>query len=274
MSVGIDHQVRQGVRLNFDTFFENSNNEFRSIDLNAPINGVRPDLTVGRTLLVQSIGRTRRAGFNVDLNYSPRQGIFSSLRYGFSANMNDADDALTPPASGTFETEWAPTREGRHRLNWNLGLPITRWGVFASINGRLNSGPRYNMTTGFDNNGDAIFNDRPAGVGRNTLIGDFTTQTDMRLSWTIPSNRPNANVNFQRGPGGGGGQGPRPGGGPGGRGGGNQPQRRFEMYLFATNLLNRVNRSSYVGVQNSRLFGQATSAQAARRVELGWRFNF
>jgi hypothetical protein len=93
---------------------------------------------------------------------------------------------------------------------------------------------------------------------------------DMRVSWTIPSMRPNGSVSFQRGPGGGG---PRPGG-PGGRGGGQQPQRRFEMYLFASNLLNRVNRSAYVGIENSPLFGQATSAQAARRVELGWRFNF
>jgi len=271
LSVGIDHQIRQGVRVNFDTFFENSRNDFRSLDLNAPVNGARPDVSFGRMLLVQSIGRVRRAGFNVDLNYSPRQGIFSSLRYGYSASMNDADDALTPPATGTFATEWAPTREGRHRLNWNIGAPIQRWGLFASINGRLNSGGLYNLTTGRDDNGDAIFNDRPAGVARNSLIGAFTTQIDMRLSWTVPSSRPGGGVGFQRGPGGGGG-GPR--GGPGGRGAGNQPQRRFEMYLFATNLLNRVNRSSYVGVLTSPLFMQATSAQAARRVELGWRFSF
>jgi hypothetical protein len=269
-SVGVDHQVRQGIRINFDTFFENTNNEFRAIDVNAPVNGIRPDLTVGRSLRVQSIGRVRRAGFNVDFNYSPRQGIFSSVRYGYSRNMNDADDALTPPPTGTFATEWAPTREGRHRFNWNVGAPIQRWGLFASINGRLNSGPRYNQTTGRDDNGDAIFNDRSPGVSRNSLIGDFTTQMDLRVSWTIPSMRPNGSVNFQRGPGGGG---PRPGG-PGGRGGGQQAQRRFEMYLFASNLLNRVNRSSYVGIENSPLFRQATSAQAARRVELGWRFNF
>ena len=46
------------------------------------------------------------------------------------------------------------------------------------------------------------------------------------------------------------------------------------MYLFVTNLFNRVNRSSYVGVLTSPLFGQPTSAQAARRMELGWRYSF
>jgi hypothetical protein len=46
------------------------------------------------------------------------------------------------------------------------------------------------------------------------------------------------------------------------------------MYLFVQNIFNRVNRSSWVGVLTSPLFRQPTSAQAARRVELGWRFSF
>lgn len=269
-SVGIDHQLRPGMRLNFDTYYESTGNDFRALDLNAPVDGIRPDQSVGRMLLVQSIGRSRRTGFNVDFNFSPRQGIFSGIRYGFVNNMNDADDALTPPASGTYATEWARTREGRHRLNWNIGFPIRRWGLNASINGRWNSGGFYTITTGRDNNVDAIYNDRPVGVGRNSLQAQYTTQNDMRLSWTLPMPRPNGSlINFQRGPGGGG---PR---GPGGRGGGpNQQQRRFEMYLSVQNLLNRVNKTSFVGVETSPYFMQATSAQAARRVEVGWRFSF
>jgi hypothetical protein len=276
MSIGIDHQIRQGMRLNFDTYYETTSNDFRALDLNAPVEGVRPDPNFGRMLLVQSIGRARRTGFNVDFNYSPQQRFFSNVRYGFSANKNDSDDQLTPPATGTFATEYARTREGQHRINWNFGVPIRRFGLNASINGRWNSGSYYTITTGRDNNADAIFNDRPAGVGRNTLQAEATTQMDARLSWTIPAFRPNGFLNFQRGAGGGGG-GQRPGG-PGGRGpggpGNQNPQRRFEMYLFATNILNRVNKSGYVGVQTSPFFMHATSAQAARRVELGWRFSF
>ena len=49
---------------------------------------------------------------------------------------------------------------------------------------------------------------------------------------------------------------------------------RFEMYLSVQNLLNRVNKTSFVGVQTSPYFMKATSAQAARRVELGWRYSF
>ncbi len=269
VSVGLNHQLRQGVRMNFDAFYESTNSDFRSLDLNAPLNGVRPDSRFGRVLLVQSMGRARRVGFNVNLNYSPRQGMFSRVRYGFSNNMNDSDDEFTPPATGDFATEWARTREGRHRVNWNIGVPIQRWGLSASINGRWNSGGYYDWTTGRDENGDAFFNDRPAGVTRNSLQANSTTQTDMRLSWTLPSMRPRDSAALQRGPGGGGPRGP---GGPGGRGQGNQ--RRFEVYLWASNLFNVVNKTGFVGVQSSPLFMQATSAQAARRVEMGWRFSF
>jgi hypothetical protein len=265
-SAGINHQLRQGLRVNFDAFYESTGSEFRSLDVNAPVLGVRPDPAFGRVLLVQSSGRARRAGFNTDINYSPRPGIFSSLRYGYSNNMDDADDEFTPPATGNFVTEWARTREARHRVNWNIGLPIPRLGISASVNGRWASGGYYNHTTGRDDNGDAFFNDRPAGVGRNSLQASYTTGTDMRIAWTLPSTRPNGTVNFQRGPGGGGGR------GPGGRA--QESQRRLEIYLWASNVFNRVNRSSYVGVQTSPFFMQPTSAQAARRVELGWRFSF
>jgi hypothetical protein len=269
-SAGINHQIRQGWRTNFDVFYESTDSEFRSLDLNAPVAGVRPDPNFGRVLLVESIGRAQRVGFNVDLNYSPRQGVFSNIRYGFTNNMNDADDEFTPPPSGDFATEWARTRESQHRLNWGIGVPVRRLGLFASLNGRWNSGGYYNLTTGRDDNGDAIFNDRPAGVSRNSLQASATTGTDLRLSWTVPTPRQNGSVNFQRGPGGGGG--PRGPGGPGG--GAQQSQRRLEIYLWATNLFNRVNKTSYVGVQTSPYFMRPTSAQAARRLEMGWRFSF
>ena len=90
---------------------------------------------------------------------------------------------------------------------------------------------RYNITTGRDNNGDAIFNDRPVGVGRNTLRGLLTTQTDFRLSWSIPQFRPNGTAVFaQRGPGGG--AGPAAARWPGQS---RSRAARFEMYLFVQN---------------------------------------
>jgi hypothetical protein len=273
-SVGIEHQLRQGWRLGFDTFYQHASNEFRALDLNAPIDGVRPDSEFGRVLLVQSVGRSTQAGFNVNLSLSPRQGMFGNIRYGYSRSFNDADDSLTPPPLGTFATEWGPARgDTRHRFNWNVGGPIgpRPWGITASINGRMQSGTPYNVTTGFDDNGDALFNDREVGQARNSRRGDVIAQTDLRFAWYITGRPVNTQSTFsaQRGPGGGGQR-----GGPGGRPGQGNNSRRLEMYLSVQNLFNRVNYGSYVGYLNSPLFGTPTSAQAARRMELGWRFNF
>lgn len=304
LSLGIDHQIRQGWRVGFDTYYQRANNEFRALDINAPVNGVRPDAEFGRMLFVQSIGRSTQAGVNVDLFLSPRRGMFGNVRYGYSRTMNDADDALTPPATGTFETEWAIARgDSPHRFNWNIGGQIgpPSWGLNGSIHGRVNSGPAYNVTTGRDENRDAIFNDRPAGEQRNSRRGAMTAQTDMRVSWIISGRPINASasaplamrasyggtsperpvppsreggqvpLSAQRGPGAG--QGPRGPDGPG-RGPGRDQGKRLEMYLSLQNLFNRVNYTSYVGVLTSPLFGLPTSAQAARRMELGWRFSF
>jgi hypothetical protein len=228
---------------------------------------------------VQSIGRSTQAGINVDLSLTPRRGMFGSLRYGYAPSRNDADDALTPPPTGTFETEWASARgESRHRFNWNFGGQVgpPKWGLTASMNGRLNSATPYNVTTGRDENGDAIFNDRPAGEERNSRRGAMTTQTDTRLSWMIIGRPINASAPFnaQRGPGGGGPRGPA---GPGARQGGaaqRQQGKRLEMFVSAQNVFNRVNYTNFVGVLTSPFYGRATSAQAARRAELGWRFSF
>jgi hypothetical protein len=49
---------------------------------------------------------------------------------------------------------------------------------------------------------------------------------------------------------------------------------RFELYAQAFNLLNHANLGTFSGVQTSPFFGQATSAQSPRRMELGLRMNF
>jgi hypothetical protein len=49
---------------------------------------------------------------------------------------------------------------------------------------------------------------------------------------------------------------------------------RLEFYAQAFNLLNHANLGAFSGVETSPFFGQATSAQPPRRMELGMRFNF
>jgi hypothetical protein len=268
-SIGLAQQLPRNLRLNIDAFRLWTSGEWRAVDVNAPTAGVRPDLAQGRVLRVDSIGRVAETGYSVDIGAFVRNR-FANLRYSWSRRWSDGDDALTPPPDGvTLATEWAPSRnDPGHRLSWSLGTPI-KWGVQAALFGRLQQGSRYNVTTGFDANGDAYFIERPEGVGRNDRRGSAQVTQDFRLSW-----RPQAfgGVRPQRGPGGG----PRGRGGDRGgeRGGPARRERSMELYLSASNVFNRVNRTSFVGVQTSPLFGQSTSAMPARRVELGWRMSF
>jgi hypothetical protein len=75
----------------------------------------------------------------------------------------------------------------------------------------------------------------------------------------------------QRGPGGGG-----EGGGPIREVimDGNASRYRLDLYAQVSNLFNRTNFNGFVGNQLSPYFGQATSAAAPRRVELGASLNF
>src|SRR4029077_3753539 len=63
----------------------------------------------------------------------------------------------------------APTTpDVRHRVNVSVNNQVVR-NVVLSLGVNANSAPPYTLLTGEDNNGDGIFNDRPSGVGRNTL---------------------------------------------------------------------------------------------------------
>jgi hypothetical protein len=57
-------------------------------------------------------------------------------------------------------------------------------------------------------------------------------------------------------------------------GGAGTKKYRLEFYLQAFNLLNHTNLGVFSGVMTSPFFGQATSAQMPRRMEVGMRLNF
>jgi hypothetical protein len=57
-------------------------------------------------------------------------------------------------------------------------------------------------------------------------------------------------------------------------GGADDKRWRFELYVAGTNIFNNTNLLGYSGVMTSPFFGQATSASAPRRLELGARFGF
>jgi hypothetical protein len=159
------------------------------------------------------------------------------------------------------------------------------------LQAQYSSAPPYTITTGRDDNGDTVFNDRPAGVSRNSARGADQWNVSLRLNRSFnlggllgPGGGPviigggpggasqrSTPVAAQRGPGGG------EGGGPVVREmimDGSASRYRLDLYAQISNLFNTTNLNGFVGNLLSDYFGRATSAAPARRIELGASLSF
>jgi len=291
-SIGFERPLTGWADLRADYMWTRGYNTLRSINANAPVNGVRPDPTVGNISEIQSTGKraSDRATMALNMRYAPRR-ILGMVMYQFGSQRNYADSALSLPSdSNNPDADWGPAAQDvRHRIFFNFNSPIGN-GVRLSLGLQGSSALPYTITTGFDANGDTVFNDRPEGIERNSARGAAQWTANVRLNKSIGlggarSGGPNfpggamplppGGAAAQRGPGGPGG----PGGGDGGgpqimvMEGGNQ-KYRLDLYLNIQNAFNNINYNAFVGNQLSSFFGQATSAAPPRRVEIGASFGF
>lgn len=266
VSAGVEHALTDALQLRVNVFDESTLHRYRSADVNAPVatasGGQRPDPAFARITEIRSIGRAEERG--VDLSVRARSDakrMFGVVRYRYAHDMNDGDDALALPVdSGDLGAEWGPAAgDIRHRV---FGYARVRlpYGVGVGVNTEIRSGVPYTIRTGFDDNGDAVTNDRPEGVGRNTERGEWQQNVDLRLSWGIggEANRPRQAQANRPAP-----QSDVP-----------QVPRGFEVYTQVWNLLNTTNFNRYSGVMTSPFFGQPIAALSARRMELGMRLFF
>jgi hypothetical protein len=267
-------------------------NTMRSRNINAPVNGVRPDLLFGDITQFESTGRSQsdRLTVSTQVRYQVRQqqmGMRFSYTLGQEKNFANGATSL-PSDSLNPDVDWGPAGgDIRHRFQVQGQMPLL-FGVRGNINGNIASGAPYNMTTGFDDNNDGAFNDRPEGVTRNSLRGDWTWGLNLNLSRrfnlgglrtpTTPGrNQGNGALFAQQGGGGfGGGGGGQRGQGGFGRQGNQNNNSRFSMELQvqARNVLNHVTRTGYTGNLSSPFFGRTTGFGAARDVNVSLRFNF
>jgi hypothetical protein len=265
-SVGVDRTLTPWARLRATYSHQIGRNLFRSRDLNAPINGVRPDPSLRNITLLESTARSQNESLelNVMLNLRPRR-FSANVGYTLGEAWNETDGALSlPPDSYDLSQEWGPSRQDvRHRLFASMNTDV-KAGFRLNMNVRAQSASRYNITTGLDENRDGQTNERPIGLGRNAGRGEPTANVDMGLVWERSVGQ-RARLNAQRG------------GAPPAAGGNNRAAEgvfRFEIFARASNVLNLVNAQNFSGVVTSPFFGRATSAAAPRRLVLGMRAFF
>lgn len=297
-SIGLERPLAPWADFRTDYMWTRGTNTLRSINANAPVNGVRSDLTLGNVTEIQSSGRRASDRFTVALNarYMPRR-ILGMVMYQYTNSRNFSDSATSLPSNSLDpDADWGPSAQDmRHRIFLNFNAPLAN-GVRLGFNVQGSSPLPYTITTGLDGNGDTVFNDRPEGVGRNSARGAAQWSTNIRLSKSIGLGGARSGPpNMPMPPPTGGGPassvtGTRAlnqrvgGGGMGGPGGGDGPQMvvmeannqkyQLNVFLNVQNAFNNVNYNAFIGNQLSPFFGTATSAQAPRRVEVGLSLGF
>ena len=294
MSYSVERSFKSGTVLSASYDFIRGVHLYRSRNINAPLPGalVRPDPSQGNILQLESTGLSTFKGLTIGWRQrlTPTLSVFTN--YTFSSSYRDTDGAFSLPANSyDLSSEWGPSSDNQ-RNHFSFGLNgRLPWNISVNTMVRANSGRPYNITTGFDDNGDTTTNDRPFGVGHNTGMGPGLFDTNLNFSKTIALRREEqievagpaggTRPGLTGRPGGFGGG--RPGGFGGigrgangaGRPGGNQTSGpTATIFVNVQNLLNHTNFANYSGVMTSPFFGLPTAALNSRQVELGIRFNF
>ncbi len=252
-------------------------------NLNTPVNGVRPDPRFANVIRAVSDGRTRAHSLETSLNLNlaglganPTTGPFFQWRrglrvtgsYNWGNSHNNTEGAFATPATD-LASEWGPSNgDIRHRTSVSFGTALIR-GLSTSMGISRASGRPLTIRTGFDDNADLIFNDRPIGVGRNSarVPGQWSSsasfgytfsfgsrQVDSGTGVSITSNAGALTVNTT----------------------GGQQVARYRLSLSANvqNVFNQPTYNGYSGVMTSTNFLQPTSASGVRRTTLNLGLSF
>ena len=99
-------------------------------------------------------------------------------------NTNEADSPFSLPSNNfNLRADRGPSAtDFRHLISGFISKRLPRGFAISTIFQATSALP-YNITTGFDDNGDTVINDRPMGVGRNSARGAARWEIGSRFSW-------------------------------------------------------------------------------------------
>jgi hypothetical protein len=294
----------------------------RSRNINAPLagtftpgatgSGTRPLGDIGNIFEFESTGRYNQSQLIVNLRGSLGKRVMFFGSYGLNKASSDTDGPLSfPDYSYALDNEYGPaSTDVRHFLFLGTFLEGP-WGLHIGPGIVARSGVPFNITTGQDTNGDALYTERPAFATDINKPGVIRT----RFGALDPNPSAGANIiprNYGRGPaffltslhvekmfgfGGGGSAGPPPGPPPPGPPPPGPPPGAEQRYhlsfsLEVFNILNHVNLGTPVGNLSSPLFDQSNTTAGGfgfgggrvgfggnpqtsnRRIIIGVRFRF
>ena len=272
-----------GLNVSAGYSFQQGSHLLRLRNLNAPIDGLRPQAEVGPILQYEATGRSRRHEFNLSLSGEKGEKLSFYSSYRLSFTDSDTDGPFTAPANSyNLSREWGRAAiDQRHQfyLEGYIMLPL---GLTLSPNLFAASGAPFDITTGSDDNGDSFFTDRPAFAVANTAGAITTAYGIFNPTPAVGDNiiarnlgrgpqQFSLNLNISRSFNFGGEKKATPA-----TGRRNPFRRPFELNLTvdAYNLLNHTNLGQFNGILGTSLFGRANYAEDSRRINIGVSLGF
>ena len=272
----VDRSLSRGWDVQGTFYWIRGWNFARSTNSNSPLNGQpngpRPGPANLNILQMQNSGSMKGDIEFVSVNQHTLKWLNIFLGYARVDLRDNVDnnEFFTPQSAFTDAGEYGRrSRQDQHQIfgSGTVHLPKK---VDLSSDYYVGSGNTFNLTTGFDNNGDGDFNDRPTyakpgdpnavatrygmlvasgGTGvvpRNTGTMPFRVYLDPNLSRTFALTPHAAKDSVQT----------------------------LGVNLRAANVLNHTNVRQVGGVLGSPLFGKAYGADTGRRIEFGLRYSF
>ncbi|HWT03611.1 MAG TPA: carboxypeptidase regulatory-like domain-containing protein [Pyrinomonadaceae bacterium] len=219
----------------------------------------RPDPNFGNVARFESSGRSRYNALVVAFNKRPASWASARVSYTFSKAIDDAGNFFFSSPQNNFDLgdeRGLSDNDQRHRLTISGSIQAPRADKASAFRRSLEgfelsyiftyaSALPFNVLTGNDRNFDTNFNDRPAGVGRNTGRGFDYASLDLRLSRKFRLTE----------------------------------RLGLEAIVEGFNVLNRANLqlpNNVFGTGSVPLpaFGRPTAASDPRQIQLGLRFSF
>ena len=259
-SAGVDQALSPRVRVNVLYNYVHLQQQPRGRNVNPLVDGARPDPRFANVIEAVTDAQTRRheLALNATLNLAASgpaasQGWFNWRRLNLNLGYNvvrarsNTDGNWAVPQTGNIDDDWGPAfGDQPYRVQVLVTSTQVR-NVTANVTVAANSGPLYTLMTGFDDNGDGVVSDRPAGVGLRSLRGARQNTVNARVQYAVPL---------------------------GATGGAGPARYRLNVFVNIQNLTNHQNLGGYSGVMTSPFFGRPTFASNPRRVDMGLGITF
>jgi hypothetical protein len=259
-SAGVDQVISPRLRFNVLYNWIHLQEQPRGLNMNPLVNGVRLDPNYGNVIASVTDTQIKRHEVFVNSTFSlaaPSPALNQprlnwrrmNVQAGYSLVRvdNNGEGWFSVPPTGNIEDDWGPgPQDSPYRLNI-VATGTQLKNLTTVLTWIANAGQVYTETTGFDDNGDGIVNDRRPGVGLRSLRGDPQFTMNARLTYTLLGG----------------------GGAPGAA-----TRYRVNLITNVTNVTNHRNYGGYSGVIPSDFYRRPTFVQNPRRAEVGMNLTF